>query len=76
MKGDLFLKIIVRQIREIPYENSTFVQGKLYQKLFLFYTEIILLILRAHFVLTWRTPRPAERRPFLKFEKICNWRNS
>ena len=35
---DLFSKFLIREIRKFPYEILTFFLGKLYQKVFLFYT--------------------------------------
>ena len=35
-ENDLFLKIVIREIRKFPYEIITFFLGKLYQKFFLF----------------------------------------
>ena len=62
-----------RPISKIPFlQNSkssvwTFLLGKLYQKYFLHYTVIILLILNAEFGLIWKTPWPDEKELFLKF---------
>ena len=33
---DLFLKFFIPKIRKFPYENVTFLLGKLYQKFILF----------------------------------------
>ena len=66
-KKDLFLKIIFREIRKVPYEILTFFLGKLHQQFFLFYILIILVILHAEFGLIWTTPWPDEKDLFLKF---------
>ena len=48
--------------------NTNFFLGKLYQKFFLFYILITLVIPHAEFGLTWTTPWPDEISIFLKIE--------
>ena len=70
---DLFLKIIIREIRKFSYEKLTFFLGKLYQKFVLFYTFDTLGILHAEFGLIWTTPWPNKKDLFLK---LFFWNNS
>ena len=63
---DLFLKLIILEIRKFPYEKLTFFLGKLYQKIFSFYTLHTLGILHTEFGLVWTTPWPDEKDLFLK----------
>ena len=63
---DLFLKLVIREIRKFLYEKLTFFLGKLYQKFFSFYTLHTLGILHTEFGLIWTTPWPDEKDPFLK----------
>ena len=63
---DLLLNFIFRETQKVPYEILTFLLGKLYQKLFLFYILITLLILHAEFGLIWTTPWPDKVSIFLK----------
>ena len=65
-KKDLFLKYLFREFQKVPYEILTFFQGKLYQKIFLFYILITLVILHAEFGLIWTTPWPNKISIFLK----------
>ena len=60
-------KFAIREIRKILYENPIFFLGKLYQKFFLLYTLIRLVILQAEFDLIWTAPWPYEKDLFLKF---------
>ena len=48
--------------------NTNFFLGKLYQKFFLFYILITLVIPHAEFGLIWTTPWPDEISIFLKIE--------
>ena len=73
---DLFLKVDNRENRKFSYENPTFLLGQLYQKFFLFYTLITVVILHSTFDLIWTTPWPDEEDLFLKFAKIGDSRNS
>ena len=66
MKKDLFLKLVIREIRKFPYEILTFFLGNLEQKLFLFYTLITLVILHNEFGLIWTTPWSNEKDLFFK----------
>ena len=61
---------------KILYENPIFFLGKLYQRFFLLWTLITLVILRSEFGLIWTTPWPKEKELFIKFSKIRNSRNS
>ena len=63
---DLFLKLVIREIRKFPFEKLTFFLGKLYQKFFSFYTLHTLGILHTEFDLIWTTPWPDEKDSFLK----------
>ena len=63
---DLFLKLIIREIRKFPYEKQTFFLGELYQKIFSFYTLHTLGILHTEFFLIWTTPWPDKKDLFLK----------
>ena len=67
-KKDLFLKYLFREFQKVPYEILTFFLGELYQKLFLFYILITLMILHAEFGLIWTTPWPDKISIFLKKE--------
>ena len=67
-KKDLFLKFLFREIQKVPYEKLTFFLGKLYQKFFLFYILITLVILHAEFGLIWTHPWPDKISIFLKIE--------
>ena len=67
MKKDLFLKFVIREIHNFPYEKLTFFLDKLYQKFFSFYTLTALWILHNEFGLIWTTPWPDEKDLFLKF---------
>ena len=60
-EGDLFLKLVIREIRKFPYENLTLFLDKLYQKLFLFYTLATQLILHTKFASIWTSPWPDEK---------------
>ena len=51
---DLFLKLIIREVRKFPYEILTFFLGMTYQK-FLFYILHTLGILHTKFGLIWTT---------------------
>ena len=64
---DLFLKFVIREIRNFPYEKLTFFLGKLYQKNFSLYTSGTHGILHTEFGLIWTTPLPDEKDLFLKF---------
>ena len=64
---DLFLKFVIRKIRQFPYEKLTFFQGKLYQKFFSYYTLGTHGILHTEFGMIWTTPWPDEKDLFLKF---------
>ena len=75
-KKDLFLKFPFREIQKVPYEKLTFFLGKLYQKFFLFYILITLVILHAEFGLIWTTPWPDKISIFLKIEWANNKRIS
>ena len=55
---DIFLKSLFGEIQKVPYEILNFFLGKLYQKFFLFYILITLVILHAEFGLIWTTPWP------------------
>ena len=70
------LKILFSRNSKVPYELLTFFLGKLYQKYFLLYTLITLVIHHSEFGLIWTTPWLDEKELFLKFAKICNSRNS
>ena len=79
MKRKLFLKLAkIRNSRNS--QNSVwkpnFFLGKLYQKLFLLYTLITLVILQTEFGLIWTTPWPDENELLLKLAKIRISRNS
>ena len=63
---DLFLKLVIREIRKFAYENLTFFLGKLYQKYFWFYILHTLGILHTGFGLIWTTPWSDEKDLFLK----------
>ena len=52
------IKFLFREIQKVPYEILTFFLGKLYQKFFLFYFLITLVIPHAGFGLIWTTPWP------------------
>ena len=65
-KKGLFLKFLFREIQKVPYEILTFFLVKLYQKLFLFYVLITLVILHAKFGLIWTTRWPDEKNLLLK----------
>ena len=76
---ELFLKFSkIRNSRNS--QNSVwkpkFFLGKLYQKFFLVYNLITLVILHTEFGLIWTTPCLDEKELFLKFSKIRNSRNS
>ena len=75
-KKGLFLKFLLREIQKVPYEKLTFFLGKLYQKFFLFYILITLVILHAEFGLIWTTPWPDKISIFLKIEWANNKRIS
>ena len=60
-QNEQYLKFVFRKIRKIPYENPTFFLGKLYQKVFLFYTLTTQGILLTEFGLIWTTPWPDEK---------------
>ena len=64
---DLFLKFVIREIRNFPYEKLTFFLGNLYQKYFSLYTLTALWILHNEFGLIWTTPWPDQKDLFLKF---------
>ena len=66
----------MREIRKIPYGNPNFFLGQFYQKFFLFYTLITLVVLHTEFSFIWTTPWPDENELFLKFAKIRKSRNS
>ena len=70
---DLFLKFVIRKIRKFPYENLTFLLGKLYQKFFLFYNLVTHGILDTKFGSIWTTPWPDKKDLFLK---LFIWNNS
>ena len=79
MKKNYFLnsqKFALREIRKIPYKNPFFFLGKLYQRLFLMYTLVTLVILNTAFGLIWTTPCPDEKELFFKFSKTRTSRNS
>ena len=63
---DLFLKFVIREIRNFPYEKLTFFLGKLYQKYFSLYTPGTHGILHTEFGLIWTTTWPDEKDLFLK----------
>ena len=63
---DLFSKFVICEIRKFPYEILTFFLGKLYQKLFLFYTLHTLGILHTKFGSLWTTLWPIQKDLFLK----------
>ena len=48
-------KFEIREVRKSQYEDPLFSLGKLYQKFFLLYNFITLLILNTEFGLIWRT---------------------
>ena len=56
--------------------KTNFFLGNLYQKFFLFYTLITLVIFHSKFGLIWTITWPDENELFLKFAKICISRNS
>ena len=60
-------KIEFREVRQSQCEDTLFSLGKLYQKFFLLYTLITLLILNTEFGLIWTTPWPDEKDLYLKF---------
>ena len=70
---DLFLKLVICEIRKFTYENLTFFLGKLYQKFFFFYNLLTHGILDAEFGSIWTTPWPDEKDLFLKLV-ICEIR--
>ena len=70
---DLFLKLLIWNNSKFPYEKLTFFLGKLYQRLFLFYTLGTHGILHTQFDLIWLTPWPDEKDLFLK---LLIWNNS
>ena len=49
-------KIEIREVCKSQYEDPVFSLGKLYQKFFLLYTLITLVILHTVFGLIWKTP--------------------
>ena len=78
-------KWIIFKIRKNSYfakfakfriKNQFFLLDKQYQRKFLFYTLIALLILNTEFGLIWKTHWPDGKELFLKFSKILNSRNS
>ena len=66
-KKDLYLKLLLREVQKVTYEILTFLLGKLYQKLDLFYLLITMVILDAKFGLIWTTPWPDEKDLLLKY---------
>ena len=70
---DLFLKFVICEIREFPYEKLTFFLGQLYRNFFLFYNLLTHGILDNMFGSLWTTPWPDEKDLFLKFV-ICEIR--
>ena len=67
-KKDLFLKFFSEKFKKFRM-NTNFFLGKLYQKLFLFYILITLVIPHAEFGLIWTTPWPDKISIFLKIDK-------
>ena len=63
MKKTFFLKFVIRKIHKFPNEKLTFFLGKLYQKLFLFYTLGTHGILNAEFGSIWITSWPSQKQP-------------
>ena len=66
VEEDLFLKLVIREIRKFSYEKLTFFLGKQYKKFVLFYTFDTLGILHTEFGSIWTTPWPDEKVLFLK----------
>ena len=73
---DPFLKILFREIQKVPYEILTFFLGKIYQKFFLIYTLITLVIQHTKLGLILTTLWPDEKELLLKFGRIRISRNS
>ena len=69
-------KIPFSRTSKVPYGIPTFFLGKSYQKFFLLYAFITLVILHTKLGLILTTPWPGEKELFLKFAKIRNLRNS
>ena len=67
-------KFAIREIRKIPYEDPIFFLDKLYQKFFLLFTFITLVILHTDFGLIWKAPWPDEKDifkvPFSRKSKV------
>ena len=53
---NLFLKFVTCEIRKFPYENLTFLLGKLGQKIVLFHPLITMVKLDTEFGLFWTAP--------------------
>ena len=68
-KKDVFLKLIIWKNRKFPYGKLIFFLGKLYEKFFLFYTCITLVIIHTKCGSLWTTPWPDKNSIFLKIEK-------
>ena len=72
----IFSKIRNSRTSQNSVWKPIFFLGKLYQKYFLLYTFVTLVILNTEFGLIWATPWPDEKLLFLIFSKIRNSRNS
>ena len=69
-KKDLFLKLLIWKNRKFPYEKLFFFLGDLYNKLFLLYTFITLVIIHTKCGSLWITPWRDKNSIFLKIEKL------
>ena len=69
-KKDLFLKLLIWKNRKFPYEKVFFFLGDLYNKFFLLYTFITLVIIHTKCGSLWITPWRDKNSIFLKIEKL------
>ena len=69
-KKDLFLKLLIWKNRKFPYEKLFFFLDDLYNKFFLLYTFITLVIIHTKCGSLWITPWRDKNSIFLKIEKL------